>query len=147
MNNENYEHCKSITEAIEQYTNGDCYKCPHCGEVYPFPDYEAGEHENESGDICYICPSCSEEIEESEIEAVSIYDYFDTDIYDIEYRIGSDRQYRSVRIMVACGGPNIYIDTKTKAVLLYWWNESAEYPLSNEACNNIDSYFEELFNS
>ena len=140
-NNENFEHCKSIAERLEMYTNGNGYKCPHCDEVHDFPEYERTEHENEHGDILYICPACEEEIE----EAVSIWDYFQNDIYDIEYRIGSDKEYRSVRFMVACGGPNIYIDTKEKSVLLYWWNEYADYPISYEACNETDTYFEELY--
>lgn len=144
--NENREHCKTITDRLELFTEGNGYKCPYCGEVHDFKEYEANEHENEEGETVYTCPNCSENIEENELEAVSIYDFFDSDIYDIEYRIGSDRQYRSVSIMVACGGPNIYIDTKRKAVLLYWWSDFAEYPLTSSTCEAIDSYFEELFN-
>ena len=111
-NKENREHCKNIADNLEMFAEGNAYKCPHCGEVHKMTAYEETEHENESGETCYTCPNCSEEIEESDLEAVSIYDYFTGDIYDIEYRIGSDRQYRSVSLMVACGGPNIYIDTK-----------------------------------
>ena len=150
MNNQNYNenraHCEHIAETLELYADGNGYKCPHCGEVHEMPEYEASAHRNTDEELCYDCPTCGAEIEESQLEAVSIYDYFDRDIYDIEYRIGSDRQYRSVCIMVACGGPNIYIDTRRKAVLLYWWNESAEYPLLSDTCNAIDEYFEELFN-
>lgn len=145
-NNENRNHCKSIAETLEAYVAGDGYKCPHCGEFHKMTEYEATQHSTEESEIVYTCPNCSEEIEESDLEAVSIYDYFDGDIFDIEYRIGSDRQYRSVSIMVACGGPNIYIDTKRKAVLLYWWTDYAEYPISTEAAEEIDRYFEELFN-
>ena len=144
--NENREHCKRIAEALELYADGNGYKCPHCGEVHEMTLYEANEHENEAGDICYTCPCCGWDIIENQLEAASIYDYFESDIYDIEYRIGGDREYRSVRIMVACGGPNIYIDTQKKAVLLYWWNESAEYPLLSDTCEVIDEYFEDLFN-
>lgn len=143
---ENREHCKSIAEDLEAYTDGSGYKCPHCGEVHQMTQYEETEHENEDGETCYTCPSCSEEIEESNLEAVSIYDYFTGDIFDIEYRIGSDRQFRSVKLMVACGGPNIYIDTAAKAVQLYWWTDFAEYPISYSAAEAINEYFEELFN-
>lgn len=145
-NRENREHCKSIADTLELYTDGNGYKCPHCERIHAFSEYEETEHENENGETCYNCPNCGGEIVENDLESVSIYDYFDGDIYDIEYRIGSDRQYRSVSLMVACGGPNIYIDTKRKAVLLYWWTDFAEYPLSSSACDAIDSYFEELFN-
>ncbi len=143
--NENFEICKSIAKKIELYESGSAYKCPYCGEVHEMTAYEETEHENESGETCYTCPNCSEEIEESELEAVSIYDFFNDDIFDIEYRIGSDRQYRSVEVMIACGGPNIYIDTQKKSVLLRWWTESADYPISYEACEAIDAFFEDLF--
>lgn len=144
-NNENFEHCKSIANTLEQYANGELYKCPICGEVHTMTEYEANEHEDEAGQLRYTCPNCGGDIEESELEAVSLWDYF-TDCYDIEYRIGSDKQFRSVCVMVACGGPNIYIDTQCKAVLLRWWTESAEYPISYEAAEAVNEYFEELFN-
>lgn len=145
-NQENFEQCKRIAKELELYTEGDAYKCPHCGEVHQMKAYEDSEHENENGVTCYTCPACSEEIEESDLEALSIYDYFNSDIYDIEYRIGGDKEYRSVKIMIACGGPNIYIDTGKRAVLLYWWSDFAEYPLLSSTCEEIDQYFEDLFN-
>lgn len=146
INRENREHCKRIANTLELYTDRNGYKCPHCEQVHHFDEYKENEHENENGETCYTCPNCGGKIEESELEGVSVYDYFDSDIYDIEYRIGGDKQYRSVSLMVACGGPNIYIDTRKKAVLLYWWTDSAEYPLTSSAVDAVDSYFEKLFN-
>ena len=142
---ENFEHCKRIGDTLEEYAHGNMYKCPHCGEIHTFTDYESTEHTNEEDDIFYTCPACEEDIIENELEAVSFYDYFN-DVFDIEYRVGSDRQYRSAKIMIACGGPNIYIDTADHAVKLYWWNERAEYGLSSYTCEQIDQYFEELYN-
>lgn len=141
---ENREYCKRIAEDLEAYTDGNGYRCPLCGEVHKMTEYE--ETENESGETCYTCPNCGGDIEESEFEAVSIYDYFTGDIFDIEYRIGSNRDFRSVCVMVACGGPNIYIDTAAKAVQLYWWTDFAEYPISYSAAEAVNAYFEELFN-
>lgn len=139
-NNENFEHCRAIAERLEKVVNGDFYKCPECGEIIEWEDEQYnGESET------YKCPCCGEEIEESELETYNIYDEFTDNVYDIEYRIGSDRKYRSVEIMVACGGPNIYIDTGRKAVVLYWWNESAECPLNKATVGSIDEVFEELY--
>lgn len=146
MKNENRETCKYIADTIEMYTNGDGYKCPHCEQVHNIIEYEDSEHENENGETCYTCPNCGGEIVENELEAVSIYDYFDGDIFDIEYRVDSNKEYRSVRVMIACGGPNIYIDTKQRAVVLHWWSEYADYMLTSSACDEIDAFFEELFN-
>lgn len=143
--NENYDTCKLIAEKIELYASGSAYKCSHCGEVHEMTAYEETEHENESGETCYTCPNCGEDIEASELEAVSIYDYFDSDIFDIEYRIDGNKQYKTVSVMIACGGPNIYIDTQRKAVILRWWTDSADYSLSFEACEAIDAFFEDTF--
>ena len=73
---ENRNLCKSIAENIDMYVNGGGYKCPECGSVHPFDEYETSEHENEGGCTCYNCPNCGAEIEKSELEAVTIYDYF-----------------------------------------------------------------------
>ena len=138
---ENRNHCKAIAEDIELYISGDGYKCPICGRIDTLDAYE--ERKNEDNET--FCPHCGGMLELSELEAISIYDYF-ADALDTEYRIGGNKEYRSVCVMVACGGPNIYIDTATKNVELYWWTDRASYPLSLEAVNEIDNYFEDLFN-
>lgn len=142
---ENREHCKRIADELEAYAAGSAYKCPYCGNVHTWDEYEASEHENADEETAYTCPSCEWEINECDLEALSLYDFF-ADCLDIEYRCGSDREYRSVSIMVACGGPNIYIDTAEKAVLLYWWTDRARYYLSSEAVEAVDEWAEEYWN-
>lgn len=127
-NDENRDRCKRIAEEVEAYASGSAYKCPYCGEVHLMSAYEESEHENEDGETVYTCPNCEREIEENDLEAVSLWDYFN-DVYNIEYRIDQQKELRSVEIMVACGGPNIYIDTDSKSVKLYWGGEFAEYPI------------------
>ena len=134
---ENFEHCRSIAQEIEQLAEGVLYKCPHCGEIYSIEDAE----ETEDG---HICPACSEKIEESEAEQISAYDYF-SDALDITYLIGSDGSYRSVRLLVACGGPNIYVDTGSATVDLYWWGDRASCGFSRDAAETIDKAFTELY--
>ncbi len=136
--NENRERCKRIAEEVEAYAEGRVYKCPHCGEFYSIDDAD----ETEDG---HICPACGEEIEEGDAEQASLYDYFD-DVYDIEYRISGRKEYRSVCIMISCGGPNIYIDTRTKQVELYWWGDRASYPIRYDTVDEIDNYFEDYYN-
>lgn len=139
---ENRDRCRRIAEKLEAYAGGDMYKCPHCGEVHTMDEYEETEHENEYGRTAYTCPNCGEEIEEDDLEAVGIYDFFE-DCLDIEYRCDARREYRSVSVMVTCGGPNIYIDTDEKAVLLYWWGDKARYYLSSDAVEAVDAWAEE----
>ena len=79
-----------------------------------------------------------------DLEQLGIWDFL-TDVYDVEYRCGSDREFRSVRVMVACGGPNIYLDSASKDVELYWWNERARYPMSEEAAAALETWGEEYW--
>lgn len=143
--NENFETCKRIAIELENIADNNCYRCPHCGEIHTFSEYEDTEHKSEEGYTCYYCPDCDEEIAENELEAFDLHEYF-SDALDFEYTVGANKQYRSVSIMIACGGPNIYINTGRGAVILNWWTEHAEYMLLPETCEAIDDLFEELYN-
>ena len=74
-----------------------------------------------------------------------MYDYFD-DYYNIDWILDSNKELQAVRVMVACGGPNIYINTWDKQVELFWWTDSGKYYLDNDLCNAINSIFEEYWN-
>lgn len=132
---ENREHCISIAKELEAIADGRLYRCPECGNLYEIDD--AGE------DQIHACPECGSEIDEP--EPATMYDYF-SDCFDIEYRISGNGEYKSVELCVACGGPNIYVDTGTRTVKLYWWSDRAEAPIFGDACDQIDAEFEELYN-
>ena len=132
---ENWETCKHIALEVEAYANGHMYKCPDCGALLSLEDHD-GEK--------YKCPYCGEIHDVDDLERLGVWDYMD-DVLDIEYRIGGRMELRSVQVMVACGGPNIYIDTGVKAVQLFWWSDRAEYPLGYDACAEIDEWAEQLF--
>lgn len=129
---ENREHCRRIAEDVEDYANGNVYRCPDCGEIITLPD-DVGDK--------YRCPDCGTVYEINDLEQQSLYEYFE-DCLDVEFRVsGRDRDaLRSVQIMVAWGGPNIYIDTATKRVELYWWTDRANYPISYEVCDAINEW-------
>lgn len=133
QDHENREHCKRIADDIDDYCGGRVFKCPECGKIITVPD-DREKH---------LC-TCGYIDDIDEFEQLSIYDYLE-DVLDIEYRIGTDKQLRSVQIMVACGGPNIYLDTASQKVELYWWGDSAYYPLSSDAVASIDEWAEELY--
>lgn len=129
MNNENFEYCKSIAQELEAIANGEKHVCADCGHII-------------EDDDAMICPEC----ESDELMSSSIYDYFSsTEIYDIEYTIGSDMQFRAVKLMVGCGGPNIYINTGTGSVQLFWWTEKAEYLFDLTTIDEINDYWEEIY--
>lgn len=78
-------------------------------------------------------------------DTLSFYDYFN-DALDIEYTIGGDGTFRGVRIMVACGGSNIWVDTLRGEVFGAWWSDRASAWIPSEICNEIDEVFEEYYN-
>ena len=132
-----YEECKDYAEMAEAYAAKKMYRCPECGCEIFWDDHDPKK------DKCK-CICCEQLYAENQLEKLSIWDFLDN-TYDIEYRIDASRQYKSVRIMVAGGGPNIFLDTKEKAVQLYWgWTETS-YPLSYKACEVIDDYCEEQY--
>ena len=144
---ENREHCRSIAQDVERYANGDMYRCPECGEefdLYTEGNYETADNA-EDGIEKATCPHCGYASENyNDFEPLSLWDYF-SDALDVRYLIGSDRSIIAVKVLVAFGGPNIWIDTETKRVELYWWTDRASYPLSLNVCDSIDEWAEEMF--
>jgi hypothetical protein len=54
----------------------------------------------------------------------SAYDYL-ADALDIEYIVSSKGEYLGARVLVAFGGPNIWVNTRTHTVEGHWWGDSA----------------------
>ena len=144
---ENFETCKRIAEELDAIANGNMVKCPECGEIFDIYDEMFGGYSIDENDQekC-TCPNCgATEYDRGEVfEDFTLLDYFESAL-DIEYICASRNEYRGVRVMVTCGGPNIYVDTMSKKVEMYWWTETASALLSDEAVDAIDELFEELF--
>jgi len=64
-------------------------------------------------------------------DLISGYDYL-SDLLDIEYTISSNGEYLGARILVAFGGPNIWINTRTRKVEGYWWGDEATATYTDE---------------
>lgn len=136
---DNTADCICIANELDALASGNMIRCPECGEIVSAP-YEEGEG------VELDC-GCKVDIDDlDDLDEVNIYDYFEDHIYDIEYTIGGDFDYRGVRVMIAFGGPNIYIDTNNKHVELYWGFSKAEAALSDRAVEAIDAYFEDGYN-
>ncbi len=78
-------------------------------------------------------------------EQVTLYDYF-SDVLDYEYTINSDKSYKSVKVYVTLGGPNVWIDTRDSEVYLAWGTDRESYPISWDLRDEIDAIFEEIYN-
>lgn len=120
---DNKQYCKNIADELEQIASGELYISPITGDYITYAD----------------TLQCDEECEQ-----VTMYDYFN-DVYNIEYHIDGNGEYKSVELMVACGGPNIYVSTKSCAVELYWGSDQEIYRITSDAIEQINDVWEENF--
>lgn len=74
---------------------------------------------------------------------LSAYDYLE-DALDIIYSVSGDRSYRGARILIAYGGPNVWIDTNTNALEVYWGETTTRY-LPSQFIDHLDEALEELW--
>lgn len=131
----NNRYVKEIAEELNHYAWGHVYVCPCC---------QCESVICNEMDEAPLCTDCGDDMVQ-----VSMWEHLnDMDIYDIEYRVDSRHAdyIKSVRICVALGGPNVYVDTATKTVDLYWWMDEAHADLSSEAVEDIEAFFNDLWN-
>jgi hypothetical protein len=57
-------------------------------------------------------------------EEMTAFDYLQ-DALDIEYIVNNKGEYLGARVLVAFGGPNIWVNTRTSTVEGHWWGDSA----------------------
>ena len=132
---ENFDTCKRISDELDEYASGSVARCPNCGEVHDIS--AAGEK--------FCCPDCGDVSDIDCRDICGMWDYFD-DFLDIDYITNYRKEYKACRVLVAFGGPNIYIDTYSGEVALYWWSDRASYPLSRDTMDVIDEWAEDYFN-
>ena len=63
--------------------------------------------------------------------------------YDIRYYINRDKQYLGAEIMVAGGGPTVWVNTYTRQVEGYWGGDKVFEPFADEL--GLDDYCEEMY--
>lgn len=82
-------------------------------------------------------------------ESSDFWEYLaNLDIYNIDFTVTScsgGLEYKSVCIMVACGGPNIYIDTGEGALVGAWGGDREKIYLGNNIINDMNNYFEDYY--
>lgn len=120
------EHCAQIAKQIET-GEFDRY-CEFCG--HDEFDMDDGGRET--------CAKCKEEAAPQ-----SAMDYL-SDVLDIQYIVNGKREYLGARVLVAFGGPNIWVDTQKQLVEGHWWNDSAKVSYSNDGMG-LDEALSELW--
>jgi len=88
---------------------------------------ESGEYDNEVGGEC------------------SAFDFL-CDALDFRWIVQNDLEFIGARVLVAFGGPNIWIDTTTQKVEGYWWGDYAEASYHKDPMGLNDA-LEDLYRS
>ena len=68
-------------------------------------------------------------------------DVYMEDVYDIEWITFKDGSYKAARLLVAGGGPSIWVNLQTNTVDGYWWNDTCKCPFVDNL--GLDEYLEE----
>ena len=140
--NKNLKHVQNIVKDMADFASGSYFI--YNGDLFPI---DRDEFAKEEGCLyregVYIMPG-GEKIPQDELEVATIGDYFN-DFYNVDYIVDSNKKYKACRVLVAYGGPNIYIDTWNQEVQLEWWGEHAETYIPDDLCEQIDEFFKMLY--
>ena len=63
-------------------------------------------------------------------------------VYDIEWITNRDHKYQGARLLVAGGGPSIWVNMNTHEVEGYWWGDHCKVPFVDNL--QLDEYLEDL---
>ena len=63
-------------------------------------------------------------------------------VYTIDWITTQDHRYKNAQLLVAGGGPNIWVNTQTKTVDGYWWGDTCKVPFEDNI--GLDEHLEEL---
>ena len=89
-----------------------------------------------------IADSITNPVDNSEHgEQASVASWMDG-VYDIEWITHQDKTYKAARLLVAGGGPNIWVNLDTKYVEGYWGGDKVTEPFIDNL--GLDDYLEDL---
>ena len=86
------------------------------------------------------CKSIAEEITKPKVE--SAFTFMDH-VYDVRYIVDSKKKYLGAMLMVAGGGPTIWVNTHTSHVEGSWWGDKCEYYFIDNI--GLDDYCQEMY--
>ena len=82
------------------------------------------------------------ETEHDEDDEGTLATRFMDHVYDIEWITHNDHSYKAARLMVAGGGPNIWVNLQDMNVEGYWGSDKCIHGFVDEI--GLDDYLEEL---
>ena len=90
-----------------------------------------------------IADSITNSVDNSEHgEQASVASWMDG-VYDIEWITHQDKTYKAARLLVAGGGPNIWVNLDTKYVEGYWGGDKVTEPFIDNL--GLDDFCEEMY--
>ena len=84
-----------------------------------------------------------EYIDQPKVELTA--DKFMDHVYDIEWITHQDHTYKAARLLVAGGGPNIWVNLQTGTVDGYWGGDKCSWGFVDSI--GLDNYLEEMYAS
>jgi|TARA_R110002050_G_scaffold53063_2_gene120711 hypothetical protein len=66
-------------------------------------------------------------------------------VYDIRYIVDREKRYFSAELMVAGGGPTVWVNLNTMEVEGYWWGDKVQEPFIDNL--GLDDYCEDMYAS
>ena len=85
-----------------------------------------------------MCKNVAEDITEGKVSIDKLME----GVYDIEWITFQDHSYKAARLMVAGGGPNIWVNLQTNTVDGYWGCDKVSWGFVDNI--GLDDYLEEL---
>ena len=91
-----------------------------------------------------IADSISDPLKKEDRETIEVCPASDfmEGVYDIEWITYNDKSYKAARLLVAGGGPNIWVNLQTNTVDGYWGCDKVTWGFVDNI--GLDDYLEEL---
>ena len=98
------------------------------------------------GKLRRMCRTIAEEIttgfEDKPNKSYTYLHKWMEEVYDIEWITHQDKTYKAARLMVAGGGPNIWVNLQTGTVDGYWGGDKCSWGFVDNI--GLDDHLEEL---
>jgi len=88
-----------------------------------------------------MCKNIAEEITEGKQDEAFLRDFMEG-VYDIEWITYQDHSYKAARLLVAGGGPNIWVNLLSNTVDGYWASDKCSHGFVDNI--GLDDYLSEL---
>ena len=89
-----------------------------------------------------MCKNIAEDITNKKLGDTGNIDEFLEHVYDIEWITHQDKTYKAARLLVAGGGPNIWVNLQDMTVDGYWGGDKCSWGFVDNI--GLDEYLEEM---